>query len=92
VNRQQLVERLTSEFGAERGSAQTVARQAGDLADSGRLAGDAGYDLTDGIVLDNLGDAPRGYTLVKRWNWWVGALELAYGNAYRRFRVRPGID
>jgi len=92
VNRQQLVEKLTSEFDAEQGSARTVARQAGDLADSGRLAGDAGYDLTDGIVLDNLGDAPHGYTLVERWNWWVGSLELAYGDAYRRFRVRPGVE
>ena len=91
MNRQQLVERLTGEFGTEQRAAQTVARQAGDLADSGRLAGDAGYDLTPGVVLDNLGDAPGEYTLIERWNWWVGSLELAYGTAYRRFRVRPDI-
>ncbi|ERH08359.1 MAG: hypothetical protein J07HX64_00099 [halophilic archaeon J07HX64] len=92
MNRQRLVETLTSEFGAEEGPARTVARQAGDLADSGRLAGDAGYDLTDRVVLGNLGDAPHGYTLVERWNWWVGSLELAYGDTYRRFRVRPGVE
>ncbi|MFT4945167.1 MAG: putative membrane protein YdfJ with MMPL/SSD domain, partial [Halovenus sp.] len=36
--------------------------------------------------------APATYTLRKRWNWWVGSLELAYGDTYRRFRVRDTAD
>ena len=64
-----------------------VARQARDLADSGRIAEDFGYDLTVDDVLDNLDDAPEGHTLVERWNWWIGSLEVSHGG-YHEFRVR----
>ena len=30
--------------------------------------------------------APDDHGLVERWNWWMGALELAYGG-YRQFGV-----
>jgi hypothetical protein len=92
VDRQRLLERLDTEFDGSDRTVRAVARQAGDLADSGRLAADAGYELTTDIVLDNLADAPAAYGLVERWNWWVGSLELAYGDAYRRFRLRADIE
>jgi hypothetical protein len=65
---------------------RVVARQAGDLADSGAYEGDAGTVLTPQAVVENLADAPDEYDLVERWNWWVGALDLAHGG-YDRFRV-----
>ncbi len=92
MDRQRLAEALAAEFGGGDRTVRTVARQAGDLADSGRLAADIGYELTTERVLDNLRDAPATYTLRKRWNWWVGSLELAYGDTYRRFRVRDTAD
>lgn len=92
VDRQRLVEELEDAFDGSDTAVRAVSRQAGDLADSGRLAADAGYDLTAGTVVDHLQDAPSEYTLVERWNWWIGSLEIAYGNAYRRFRVRADIE
>jgi len=38
-------------------------------------------------VIDHLGDAPDGSSLVERWNWWLGALDAAYGD-YDYFTVR----
>ncbi|PSP50055.1 hypothetical protein BRC67_07540 [Halobacteriales archaeon QH_3_68_24] len=64
-----------------------VARQARDLADSGRIAEDFGYELGVEDVLDNLADAPEGHTLAERWNWWIGSLETSHGG-YHEFRVR----
>jgi hypothetical protein len=92
VDRQRLLDRLDTEFDGSERAVRAVARQAGDLADSGRFAADAGYELTAGRVLDNLEDAPGEYALVKRWNWWVGSLGLAYGGDYHRFRVRADIE
>jgi len=91
MDRQRLLEQLGTEFDSSERAVRAVARQAGDLADSGRFAADAGYELTASEVIDNLADAPGEYTLVKRWNWWVGSLGLAYGNGYHRFRVRANI-
>jgi hypothetical protein len=92
VDQRRLHETLATEFDGSDRILRVVARQAGDLADSGRLAADAGYDPTADTVLENLQDAPGEYTLVERWNWWVGSLELAYGDDYRRFRVRDDIE
>ncbi|MFT4944518.1 MAG: hypothetical protein ACI9K3_000451 [Halovenus sp.] len=92
MDRTRLLERLGSEFAASERAVRTVARQAGDLADSEQFHSDAGYELTTSVVLDNLDDAPGAYTLVERWNWWVGSLELAYGETYYRFRVRTDIE
>jgi len=39
-------------------------------------------------VIDHLGDAPDGSSLVERWNWWLGALDAAYGDYYDYFTVR----
>jgi hypothetical protein len=64
-----------------------VARQARDLADSGLIAAHFGDPLTVETVISNLTDAPDEYSLVERWNWWIGSLEVSHGG-YNRFRVR----
>ena len=82
-------ERLERELEAFDGSAdarRVVARQARDLADSGRYEADFDAALTPGTVVANLGDAPAEHSLVERWNWWVGSLELSRGG-YEQFRV-----
>ncbi|MFB6121643.1 MAG: hypothetical protein ABEJ68_11055 [Halobacteriaceae archaeon] len=66
---------------------RVVARQAGDLADSGTYDADAGVALTPQTIVKNLADAPDDHGLVERWNWWMGALDLAH-DGYERFRVR----
>lgn len=83
-------ERLKTALGryeADEGTRHVVARQARDLADSGRIADHFGERLTVEDVLDNLDDAPDGHTLVERWNWWIGSLEVSHGG-YHEFRVR----
>ena len=92
MNRQRLLERLGAEFDGSERAVRAVARQAGDLADSGRFAADADHELTAGRVIDNLADAPGAFALVEQWNWWVGSLGLAYGDGYHRFRVRADIE
>ncbi len=70
----------------ERRRSRVVARQASDLADSGHYETTVGTPLTAEIVLEELADAPDG-TPADRWNWWIGALEIAYGG-YSQFGVR----
>lgn len=91
MDRQRLAEALEREFGGNPDTIRAVSRQASDLADSGEFAEDAGYELATEPVLEHLHDAPEEYSLVERWNWWVGSLEIAYGERYRRFRVRADI-
>jgi hypothetical protein len=76
---------LRQAFGGTVAERRAVARSAGDLADDGRVAADLGVELTPNVVVQNLGDAPDG-TPAERWNWWMGALEGAYGGYYE-FRV-----
>lgn len=66
---------------------RVVARAAGDLADSGRYAADKGVGLTPQAVVEHVSDAPEDRDLVARWNWWMGALDVAHGG-YREFQVR----
>ncbi|MCU4718556.1 hypothetical protein [Halapricum hydrolyticum] len=80
---------LRTEFGATDRAAHVVARQARDLADSGQITSDFDYELTAAVVVSNLRDAPAEYSLVERWNWWLGSLELSHGG-YEQFRIRPG--
>ena len=63
-----------------------VARQATDLAASGLYEADVDVELTTEIVIEELDDAPGG-TPADRWNWWMGALESAYGG-YAAFGIR----
>lgn len=69
------------------GERRVVARAAGDLSDSGRFAADAGRELGPNEVVEHLADAPDDRSLVERWNWWMGALDVAYGG-YVEFAVQ----
>lgn len=73
-------------FGGTPAERQVVARQARDLDDSGRAERDRGAPLTVEDVVANLADAPDGGP-AERWNWWIGALEVAHGG-YATFQVR----
>lgn len=77
---------LATAFDATDGEVRVVARQAQDLADSGRYRSDTSHELTPRVVVDELADAPD-ERLPSKWNWWVGSLELAYGD-YAEFQVR----
>ena len=90
MNRQRLESELAARYDADEATRRVLARQAGDLADSGKLATDFGYDLAVEDVLANLADAPEGRSLIERWNWWIGSLDLSHGG-YERFHVRPDV-
>jgi hypothetical protein len=91
VEREQLVDDLEANFDGSERARRAVSRQAQDLADSGRIEADLGYELTADAVVSNLEDAPEDHSLVERWNWWIGSLELSHGE-YRRFRGRPDLE
>lgn len=78
--------RLRREFGGTVGESRVVVRQAVDLADARQYEADVDAAFTNDVVIDELADAPDG-TPADRWNWWMGALEIAYGG-YERFGVR----
>lgn len=90
MDREALADALQAEFGAADDAARAIARQAGDLHDSGQVAADLGVTLTVDVVLEELADAPTGHSAIERWNWWLGSLELSHGG-YERFRVRPDV-
>ncbi|WP_336021567.1 hypothetical protein [Halobellus salinisoli] len=83
----ELAEALEEAFDGEPAEFRVVARQARDLADVGIVAEDRGDPLTTAEIVDNLEDAPAESSVADRWNWWLGALETAYGG-YREFEVR----
>src|SRR6056297_3624853 len=83
---QRFESRLEEAFEGNAGTRRVVARQARDLADSGQFETDMDRELTAAVVVENLSDAPESLALPEKWNWWMGALELAYGG-YDRFRV-----
>ncbi|SEW15349.1 hypothetical protein [Natrinema salifodinae] len=86
IDPERLEARLRDEFGGTPGQARVVVRQAVDLADAGQYEADVGATLTTDVVIDELSDAPAG-TPPERWNWWIGSLELAYGD-YGRFGIQ----
>jgi len=90
VDQAKLVSQLDRAFGGDERSLNVVARQARDLADSGRLQEDLGVEATAETVVSNLEDAPAEYSVVERWNWWIGSLDLSQGG-YQRFSVREDI-
>ncbi|MFD1513015.1 hypothetical protein [Halomarina rubra] len=77
---------LAERFEATPTERRVVARQARDLADSGRYEADTGHELTPAVVVHELADAPD-ERLPSKWNWWLGSLELAFGD-YAEFQVR----
>ena len=87
MDRDCLDRRLRQTFDASDGERRVVLREALDLHDDGRYADTHGAELTVEDVLDTHHEAPEDLGLVERWNWWVGALELAHGG-YEAFRVR----
>ena len=91
MDRRELESELEAVFDADPATVTVVARQARDLADSGQFATDFDGDLTVGDVVGNLQDAPEEYSLVERWNWWLGALDISHGG-YTRFSVRADVD
>ena len=87
---------LTEEFGGSEAELRVVIRQAQDLVDADQIASDRGQQLTVDELVDHLEDAPDESDLIERWNWWMGALDVAYGG-YERFSVRfvrdePGVN
>jgi hypothetical protein len=79
---------LAATFGGTAGGRAVVARQARDLADAGLLERDRGDPLTPDVVVAELADAPDDCEDVpSRWNWWLGAMAVAYGD-YEQFQVR----
>jgi len=97
VDPTRLTHTLKREFGGSEAELRVVARQAQDLADSGKAVSDRGQELTVDELVGHLQDAPADADLVERWNWWMGALDVAYGG-YERFSVRfvrnddPGVN
>lgn len=88
VNARELRRAFEDSFrGTTAAERRVVARQARDLAASGKPEADRGHELTVEGVIDHLGDAPDDCSLAERWNWWMGALEVAYGG-YRQFQVQ----
>lgn len=85
IDPDRLQTQLQETFGGTDGECRTVARQAVDLADSGRYAQTHDHPLTLEVICAELADAREG-TAADRWNWWIGALEVAYGG-YLEFRV-----
>ena len=92
VDSAQLATELEARFDGSDRAVRVVSRHARDLADSGCLAEDGGYEPPVATIVEHLEDAPEGYTLVERWNWWIGSLVLAYGDEYRQFRVRASLE
>jgi len=88
VDTERLDAALADAFDAGAGERRAVVRAARDLADSGRLTADRGTAPDAGTVVAELADAPDGTSLAERWNWWLGALDIAYGGGYAEFRVR----
>ncbi|XVH32678.1 hypothetical protein ACNS7O_05690 [Haloferacaceae archaeon DSL9] len=91
-----LEQTLEREFGGTDAEIRVVARQARDLFDSQQSLSDRGHELTLDELVGHLHDAPDGSDLIERWNWWMRALDVAYGG-YDRFTVRyiedePGIN
>ena len=84
---EELVSALEAAFEGNESEFRVVARQARDLADAGIVAADRGEPLTVEEIVRNLDDAPEESSVADRWNWWLGALETAYGG-YREFEVR----
>lgn len=87
MDRRRLERELADTFGGTPAARRAVSRAATDLTDSERPSRDRGHTLTVPEVIANLEDAPDGLSVADRWNWWIGALDVAYGG-YDYFAVR----
>jgi len=96
VDTTRLKHTLIREFGGSEAELRVVIRQILDLVDSEQTVSDRGQELTVDELVGHLQDAPDDADLIERWNWWMGALDVAYGG-YERFSVRfvrdePGVN
>jgi len=91
VDATHLDDALREAFDSAAADRRVVVRQATDLAAADKPEADRGVALSIDDIVDNLQDAPDGASLVDRWNWWLGALDLAYGG-YQRFTVQANPD
>jgi hypothetical protein len=91
VDRNELEAKLEDAFGGTQTQRRVISRQARDMVDSGDLAAEFDIEVTAETVVNNLQDAPEEYSLVERWNWWIGSLDLAH-DGFLRFRVRPDVE
>ena len=91
MNATHLDDALREAFDSSAADRRVVVRQATDLAAVGKPEADRGVALSVDEVITNLEDAPDGADLVDRWNWWLGALDLAYGG-YQQFTVQARAD
>jgi len=87
VDTTRLKHTLNREFGGSEAELRVVTRQVQDLVDSGKTASDRGQELTVDELVGHLKDAPDSSDVIERWNWWMGALDVAYGG-YEGFSVR----
>lgn len=82
---------LEATFDSSAADRRVVVRQASDLAAIGKAEADRGVALAVDDIVTHLQDAPADADLVDRWNWWLGALDLAYGG-YQQFTVQARAD
>lgn len=82
---------LKATFDSSAADRRVVVRQASDLAAIGKAEADRGVGLAVDDIVTHLQDAPADADLVDRWNWWLGALDLAYGG-YQQFTVQARAD
>jgi hypothetical protein len=94
VNVDDTDETLADAFDAPSGERRAVARMACDLAATDRYGEVTDHELTPDVVVTNLQDAPDD-ELASKWNWWLGALEIAFGrrdggdgSGFAEFQVR----
>lgn len=81
---------LRQAYGGTPGERRAIARSADDLEATGKYHDDTGVELSATRIIEELADAPGG-SPAERWNWWMGALDLAYGE-YTQFSVRRWTD
>ena len=79
--------RLAAAFDADPAERRVVVRAAVDLRDAGRYRETHDGGLTVDLIVSTLGEAPDDHGLVERWNWWMGALEVAHGG-FEAFAIR----
>jgi hypothetical protein len=91
VDRNELEAKLEDAFGGTQTQRRVISRQARDMVDSGDLEAEFDIEVTAETIVNDLQDAPEEYSLVERWNWWVGSLDLAH-DGFLRFRVRPDVE
>lgn len=84
---ERLDQALADRFGGTAQEREVLCREVRDLVDAAIAADDRGHELTVEEILTHLADAPDGTDLVEKWNWWMGALDIAYGG-YERFTIR----